>query len=98
MADKFDEFVSAEDACKHMKWIGVSESMPKHYEEVMIWPRPDFGYESFTGHFNPKADGEAYGHSGIAGWFSSDYDRDGASLIRVNVTHWMPLPEPPKDE
>ena len=79
-------------------WISVKDRMPSDYDEVMIWPRPDFGYESFTGHFNSRAYGLAYGSSGVAGWFSSCCERDGVSLIRVNVTHWMPLPEPPSDD
>lgn len=81
-----------------IRWISVKDRMPSNYDEVMIWPRPDFGYESFTGHFNPRADGLAYGSSGVAGWFSSCCERDGVSLIRVNVTHWMPMPEPPSND
>ena len=81
-----------------IRWISVKDRMPSNYDEVMIWPRPDFGYDSFTGHFNPRADGLAYGSSGVAGWFSSCCERDGVSLIRVNVTHWMPMPEPPSND
>ena len=47
MSDKFEEFASAEDGA--MQWISVKDRMPSNYDEVMIWPRPDFGYESFTG-------------------------------------------------
>ena len=85
---------------EQIRWISVKDGMPSNYDEVMIWPRPDFGYESFTGHFNPRADGLAYGSSGVAGWFSSCCERDGVSLIRVNVTHWMPMPmpEPPSND
>ena len=98
MSDKFEPLVSAEDGVEPIRWISVKDRMPSNYDEVMIWPRPDFGYESFTGHFNPRADGLAYGSSGVAGWFSSCCERDGVSLIRVNVTHWMPMPEPPSND
>ena len=39
---------------------------------------------------------ECYGHRGGAGWF---WEGDRGSLLTASnaiVTHWMPLPEPPK--
>jgi len=37
--------------------------------------------------------GTAYWHRGYASWFSCSAQRP----IDWNVTHWMPLPEPPKE-
>jgi len=80
------------------EWISVDDKMPKAYEDVFIWPRPDFGVEQFVGHFNPHATGKAYGATGLAGWFAAEYESNyGTSLRRVSVTHWMHLHEPPKD-
>ena len=55
------------------EWISVDDSMPKAYEDVFIWPRPDFGVEQFVGHFNPHATGKAYEITGLAGWFAAEY-------------------------
>ena len=79
------------------RWISVDDSMPKACQDVFIWPRPDFGVEQFVGHFNPHATGKAYESTGFAGWFAAEYESSyGISLRHVNVTHWMPLPEPPE--
>lgn len=43
------------------EWISVNDEMPSNYEDVMIFPRPDFGAEHFIGHYNPKPSGSAYG-------------------------------------
>ena len=81
------------------EWISVGDSMPKAYEDVFIWPRPDFGVEQFVGHFTPHATGKAYESTGFAGWFAAEYESSyGIALRRVNVTHWMPLPKPPSEE
>ena len=41
-----------------------------------------------------------YRHIIILGYFAPDDDkvwRDDTGIVRPHVTHWMPLPEPPKD-
>lgn len=80
------------------EWISVKDKMPENYNDVLIWPRPDFGVEQFVGHFNPCAKGSAYGNTGMPGWFAAEHEHNsGVHLVKVAVTHWMPLPEPPKN-
>ena len=78
------------------EWTSVDERMPSAYEEVMIFPRPDFGVEYFTGHYHTTGNGTAYGSSGFPGWFCSVYEQySGMEMVRVQVTHWMPIPTVP---
>ena len=79
------------------EWISVNDEMPSNYEDVMIFPRPDFGAEHFIGHYNPKPSGSAYGTDAAAGWFCAVYEQySGVALNRVHVTHWMPIPKNPE--
>ena len=65
------------------QWISVNDRLPKHRGDVLI--------------FYDKHGGE-YG----IGWFSCEnhdpYWVMGGAMLPYNVTHWMPLPEPPKGE
>lgn len=56
----------------------------------------DFGVEHFTGHYHSTGNGTAYGSSGVPGWFCSVYEQySGMEMVRVQVTHWMPIPKDP---
>ena len=65
-----------------MKWISVKDRLPGIDSTVMVY---DAGYE---------------------GVFPARYDEFGVFLLRdgagedeaYEVTHWMPLPKPPKEE
>lgn len=74
------------------KWIPVSERMPDDDDFVYIWPRPDFGVELHVGQYcecSPKGDG----------WYAQVYEQNyGIEWHPITVTHWMPLPNPPKEE
>ena len=72
-----------------MEWISVKERLPRHGVEVLVlWKT----------HKNKKQCAVA------AIWKDKDYgwhfrynDVDGANLLDDSqVTHWMPLPPPPK--
>ncbi|HGK4390036.1 TPA: DUF3850 domain-containing protein [Klebsiella pneumoniae] len=73
-------------------WIPVSERMPDDDDFVYIWPRPDFGVELHVGQYcecSPKGDG----------WYAQVYEQNyGIEWHPITVTHWMPLPNPPKEE
>ncbi|EIW8779098.1 DUF551 domain-containing protein [Klebsiella pneumoniae] len=73
-------------------WIPVSERMPDDDDFVYIWPRPDFGVELHVGRYcecSPKGDG----------WYAQVYEQNyGIEWHPITVTHWMPLPNPPKEE
>ena len=66
------------------EWISVDDERPQYYHPVLC-----YGYCSF--YHNP--------HSFVC-WLASDGEKDiytisGTDYIINNVTHWMPLPEPP---
>ena len=76
-------------APKQSEWISVEERLPENYGPVLV------ACEGLTiGGAAPIAIG-SYG-----GGFWSLADADGTCYLtkymRVVVTHWMPLPEPPK--
>ena len=67
------------------RWIPVTERLPRMWEEVMLrFP-------------NNQAVGF---HDGDSGWavFSGDNLYTYVAPEEVHPTHWMPLPEPPKEE
>ena len=66
-------------------WISVEEGLPRPYTEVLIWPRPDFGYTVFVGQVD--CDGA---------WESECVDSFSSQWVDALVTHWMPLPDSPK--
>ena len=69
------------------QWISVEERLPEPYKNVLVW-RDNYLDDSgcvgidFTFTFN----------GGDVEW--ADHMRTWKSV----VTHWMPLPEPPKEE
>jgi hypothetical protein len=76
---------------RKQEWISVEERLPKNYRPVLV------ACEGLTiGGYAPIAIG-SYG-----GGLWSLADADGTAYLtkymRCTVTHWMPLPEPPKGE
>lgn len=70
------------------KWIPVTERLPENTEKVLALSKSRFGngYLSWLVRYNPDA-GAFY-----------DYDSEWGNIKIHNITHWMPLPEPPKGE
>ncbi|HDK6858892.1 TPA: DUF551 domain-containing protein [Klebsiella pneumoniae] len=82
----------SEPAAVPGKWIPVSERMPEDDDFVYIWPRPDFGVELHVGQYCERS------HKG-GGWYAQVYEQNyGIEWHPITVTHWMPLPNPPKEE
>jgi hypothetical protein len=76
---------------RKQEWISVEERLPENYRPVLV------ACEGLTiGGYAPIAIG-SYG-----GGLWSLADADGTAYLtkymRCTVTHWMPLPEPPKGE
>ena len=69
-------------------WISVADDFPKAYEEVYIWPRPDYGYECFTGIYDKN----------YQCWIAESHNDYGSERHKVNVTHWANLPITPKEQ
>ena len=65
-----------------MEWISTKEQMPKFNKEVLLYD--EFGQIGVGGLV--KSD------NGLVEWLC-----DGEWRGVTEVTHWMPLPEPPKD-
>lgn len=63
------------------QWISVERDLPRDFVDVLIWDEIDKAM--FTGHYN-EFDGWA-----VDGFGDSKYD--------FKISHWMPLPEPPKE-
>lgn len=65
-------------------WISTKEKMPETGDAVLI---------VVNGYVDCGMYSEGYGR-----WYEINYDRYGDEIeICYDVTHWQPLPEPPKE-
>ena len=64
------------------KWIPVTERLPEEWEDVLIWSKCGFC--------------ETAVYIGIPGKWRVSWNH--TMLDEDTVTHWMPLPEPPKED
>ena len=71
------------------QWISVNDRLPPMYHMVLITGKNSVG-GSF-GVIKGSHDGDK------AGWYRDDVAEYAKSREDV-ITHWMPLPEPPKEE
>lgn len=83
------------------RWIPVTERLPEKtgtYLAWMKWDLTEADEEPSAYPIEYDAEEEAFG------WWKSYYDAEtlgwaGEDFIRYEgITHWMPLPEPPKEE
>ena len=70
------------------KWIPVTERLPDNDGEYLV----RFDNKAIT---NTEYESK-YGSFGY--WLAIMWDEDADWYPYTNVTHWMPLPEPPKGE
>ena len=70
------------------KWISVKDRLPKLYEPVLI---TYIGHRDKELHCDEIATKDEFGD-----WIWWDGGFTGEKVC-VTVTHWMPLPEPPKE-
>ena len=68
-------------------WISVKDRLPGVFDEVLVYFN---GFISIAWRETEKR------KNGIVGWHWDSQMSYQESL--VNVTHWMPLPQPPKGE
>ena len=76
--------IPAADVVERPRWIPITERLPKYGDWVL-------GIGKRKGYYVCEYRGLSHFYSGDEPWFSSK----GRA---VNVTHWMPLPEPPKED
>ena len=89
------------------RWIPVTERLPEELEAVnIVWKNnnPEPYYENIKGQAFVAT---GYYYSGNWYWFSAvcedylkEYGKCPMDLVDegINITHWMPLPEPPEVE
>ena len=79
------------------KWIPVSERLPDKDGRFLCLTKV-IGYNHRILSF--AKDGEKVDYYDLTGkkyvWYA--YDREWGFVSTNSVTHWMPLPEPPKEE
>lgn len=69
-----------------MKWISVKEGLPQEGITVFVYSKEYSNDDPVLAYFE---DGE---------WIDIDFEESpDFAIIKDPVTHWMPLPEPPKD-
>ncbi len=77
------------------KWISLKDQKPEEGQDVLLYSNH---HNVFQEHIKWKAIG--IGH--IFSWDgkaaqNNKFQMDSDDTTYVNSTHWMPLPEPPKD-
>ena len=71
------------------KWIPVTEGLPENFVEVLVTDGKDVGIAALQGFMDDEVVWcNAYG---------MDYIDDPDDEDYLPITHWMPLPEPPKE-
>ena len=99
MVDGIMEFLAADNNVGH-KWIPVSERLPEEDGYYLV-AKKIFNNSIFQDVLSFAKDGRKVDkydfHRGWKNvWYC--YDSEWGHLTIDNVTHWMPLPEPPKGE
>lgn len=83
--------IIVEELEKDSKWISVKERLPTSIvNKVLVWLEHEDlnGYIGF-GHYEK--------YKGQEIWYDIEHN-EAFSIRGYAVTHWMPLPEPPKEE
>jgi hypothetical protein len=73
----------AEAQSKILLWIPVSERLPEHEDDVLLYVE-DYGSWITLG----RRSGD--------GWYVNEAAEGGGPKPLDRFTHWMPLPEPPE--
>ena len=69
-----------------MEWIGVDDRLPHSGEWVLMYLNKYVGVDQYRA-----------GFFSLHSWLSAaDWTEDNYILNADNVTHWMPLPDPPE--
>lgn len=87
--DELEALNTAIEILERTRWIPVSEQLPEPYKSVLVC----FISRNYWQDKNPVLSTGSWcerAHDGPA-WYSYPYG------IKANVTHWMPLPEAPRD-
>jgi hypothetical protein len=80
-----------------MKWIPVTERLPEDRQGVLCCCGCDRIYHNII-HFAKCLEDISYDFEGLKRSGFYDYDGEWGYYEVTDITHWMPLPEPPKGE
>ncbi|HDR1160548.1 TPA: DUF551 domain-containing protein [Pasteurella multocida] len=76
---------------KNNGWISVKDKLPKKFDRVLVCQQ-DYKWEQNYIRI-------AYcNNSEGTEWWADNYDGTGGEIIFNDVTHWQPLPPPPKSK
>lgn len=86
ISEKEAEICQLKDKINRLKrggWFSVKERLPKLYEDVLVFVNAGKHSLLSTGHLTPDDR-----------WY---WNRNAIIFNGAEVTHWQPLPEPPKE-
>lgn len=84
---------------KASNWIPVTERLPEEDGTYLVFEKHRYGTQTRTIHFAKdarKVDKYDFHRSWKKVWY--EYDSEWGHYTIDDVTHWMPLPQPPKGE
>lgn len=88
IGEAIDKLAAYEDAEEKFRWIPVTERLPEKTNDYLV-------------HVKCECDGNFVSAWEQVAWFCEKFywdHRYGDDVFEETVTHWMPLPEPPKEE
>ncbi len=72
------------------EWISVKDRLPEEGIPVIV---------CYLGYYDGMPCSDSLANIKCGGWcWWEGYDCDNDEEIRVDVTHWMMLPDPPKED
>ena len=88
--------IPAEDVAPAKKWIPVSERLPEEKCKCLVYKKYT-GLSALVSFTNDLESIDEYDFQGQKRWGFFYYDSEYGYCESLGVTHWMPLPEPPKE-
>ena len=91
--------VTLDNQVSSSKWIPSGERLPEDRQRVLLFKQAKYGSCVMTAAYSTCL--ESYCNIDFCGVKRGgffDYDSEAGYYELRDVTHWMPLPEPPKEE
>lgn len=77
------------------EWISAKERLPEKNKAYLVYKKSGY-FDILPFHENRKRLNDYGDNMSGAGFY--DFDFDYGHREENDITHWMPLPEPPKEE
>ena len=78
------------------KWVSVDERLPEKKGQYLVYTTWTYGSFIRLCNWTPKYNGFEEHLKGRAIWYS--YDSEYGDYECRDITHWMTMPEPPKED